>query len=36
MDFFDKGVAGRVRDVEAALVIEGAVVEVPVAGGGAG
>ena len=36
VDVFDQGVAGRFRDVKATLVIEGAVVEVPVLRGGAG
>ena len=35
MDMFDEGVSGRFRDIEATPVVEGAVVKVPVLGGGA-
>ena len=36
MEVFDQGKAGRLGDVEAALVVEGALVEIPVLGRGAG
>ena len=36
MDSLDKVMSGGIRDIEAAFVVEGAVIEVPVVGGGAG
>ena len=36
VDSFDKGVAGGIGDVETTPVVEGALVEVPIIGGGLG
>ena len=36
MDVFDEGVAGRFWDVETALVVQGALIKVPVPRGGLG